>query len=89
MVPSVFDASQFSVISFLINQARQKVNYISIHSLENYITKLLASEDTITEYEAIKGRKKVLERWLKQLINKNFLIFLDIVLAICVSQFSM
>lgn len=89
MVPSVFDASQFSVISFLINQARQKVNYISIHSLENYITKLLASEDTITEYEAIKGRKKVLERWLKQLINKNFLIFLDIVFAICVSQFSM
>ena len=81
MVPSVFDTSQLSIISFLINQARQKA-YIHVHPLENCITKLLSYEGATTEDEVIKGSKKVLERWVKQLTNKNLLIFLDIVFTI-------
>ena len=88
MVPSVFDTSQLSIISFLINQARQKA-YIHVHPLENCITKLLSYEGATTEDEVIKGSKKVLERWVKQLTNKNLLIFLDIVFTIYAGYFSM
>ena len=84
MVPSVFDASQLSIISFLINQARQKA-YIHIHSLENCITKLFFYEGATTEDQVIKGSKKVLGRWVKQLTNKSILIFLDIVFTIYAS----
>ena len=79
MVPSVFDTSQLSIIPFLINQTKGLYLYSPFRKLQ-----LLSYEGATTEDEVIKG-SKVLERWVKQLINKNILIFLDTVFAIYAS----
>lgn len=55
MLTSVLDAAPSLVRSLLINHTGKRLNYISIHSLENYITKLLSYEEAIMEYAARNG----------------------------------
>jgi len=71
--------ANFSKLSIMQNKflstiLEERLNLPSILSTENNITKFLSYKEAIKEH-ATKTRKKLLQRCLGQLINKNIMLF--------------
>jgi len=54
----------------------ERMNYLTNLRIENCITKSLSYEEAIQDHAAKKCRKKLLQRRVRQLINKHIVLFL-------------
>jgi hypothetical protein len=66
---------------FWSTMLEERLNYLSILSIENNITKLLPHDMVIKEY-VVKCGKKLLQRCIRQFSKKRYIIFLDFVMFV-------
>ena len=65
----------------------ERLNYLSVLSVENDIKKSLSYEEAIKEYATKICRKKVLHVYVRQLLGKSIVIFLDFVMLVVFVSF--
>ena len=66
----------------------ERLNYLSLLFIENYIPKSLSDEEAIKQHTAIKCKKKLLQKCVRQLINTIVVIFLNFVILVVFVSFS-